>query len=122
MKVREFVDQLIGHKDTDSRYIDWAIDLARERLKPEDFTEFMAAELIETEVVSIAEWLSLWCQLRLQSICTDALYARTIRETHLAHSFLYRQARGLGIEVARTDIDLPLTLTEALLIDRQNIL
>lgn len=120
MNVLQFVKLLAEDTSRHCPRIDDVMKLAKSGLSSKQFAEFMEAKLVETEVVSVAEWVQVYYAGVLCDTCTDELYSLLREEAHQAQNLIYTLARRQGVEIFRSDVDLPVTPTEAILRAQQN--
>lgn len=116
MNVKSFVDAFPEYLG-----LDLVMDYAKKRLKPEVWEEFMAADLIHTEALSIAEWVEAFYQRVLEGTSGDGAYVLHFNEGRTLQEKLLTSFLEAGVEIARNEVVTPLTPTEAIMMAQASI-
>ncbi len=81
----------------------------------EERARFHSLALTPELVITFAENVTNYFEQRLSGICTDALYERMTRDAHAFLVEVCEKAKQLGIQVDIKKVNLPVTITEALI-------
>lgn len=81
----------------------------------EEWKEYRPLPLMPDLVIRFAEDMADYFRERLSGICTDALYERVAKDAHAFLVEVFEKAKQLGIHVDIERVNLPVTITEALI-------
>ena len=81
----------------------------------EERARFHSLALTPELVITFAENVANYFEQRLSGICTDALYKRMAKDAHAFLVEVFEKAKRLGVQVDIKKVNLPVTITEALI-------
>ncbi len=81
----------------------------------EKWKEYRPLPLTSDLVITFAEDMASYFGQRLSGICTDALYERVAKDAHAFLVEVFEKAKQLGVQMDIKLVDLPITITEALM-------
>ena len=81
----------------------------------EERARFHSLALTPELVITFAENVANYFEQRLSGICTDALYERITKDAHAFLVEVFEKAKQLGVQVDIEKVNLPVTITEALI-------
>lgn len=81
----------------------------------EERARFHSLALTPELVITFAENMANYFEQRLSGVCTDALYERITKDAHAFLVEVFEKAKQLGVQIDIKLVDLPVTITEALM-------
>lgn len=82
-------------------------------VSPEKWQDVRTTELSEEWFRSFAEDMAFYFVERIQGICTDALYQRTMQEGHEFLKAIAKIGQQFGLQVTEGEIDIPMSPSDA---------